>query len=80
MGENKVKALEVVNFRIKNQEFVAIIGKRGPGKNMFLHMLGGLDKPTEGEVLIEGRSLCDLKKGAACHIQKKKDRIYFSEL
>ena len=48
MGENTVKALDGVDFRVKDQEFVAIIGKSGSGKSTLLHMLGGLDVPTEG--------------------------------
>ena len=50
MGENTVKALDGVDFRVKDQEFVAIIGKSGSGKSTLLHILGGLDVPTEGEV------------------------------
>ena len=61
-GGNTVKALDGVDFCVKDQEFVAIIGKSGSGKSTLLHMLGGLDSPTEGEVLIEGKSLEGLKK------------------
>lgn len=61
-GGNTVKALDGVDFCVKDQEFVAIIGKSGSGKSTLLHMLGGLDRPTEGEVLIEGKSLEGLKK------------------
>ena len=67
MGENTVKALDGVDFRVKDQEFVAIIGKSGSGKSTLLHMLGGLDVPTEGEVLVEGKCLLGLKKEQACH-------------
>ena len=62
MGENTVKALDGVDFCVKDQEFVAIIGKSGSGKSTLLHMLGGLDVPTEGEVLVEGKCLLGLKK------------------
>ena len=62
MGENTVKALDGVDFRVKDREFVAIIGKSGSGKSTLLHMLGGLDVPTEGEVLIDGKRLKGLKK------------------
>ena len=61
-GGNTVKALDGVDFCVKDQEFVAIIGKSGSGKSTLLHMLGGLDSPTEGKVLIEGKSLEGLKK------------------
>lgn len=62
MGENTVKALDGIDFCVKDQEFVAIIGKSGSGKSTLLHMLGGLDEPTEGEVRVQGRSLSGLKK------------------
>ena len=61
-GSNTVKALDGVDFCVKDQEFVAIIGKSGSGKSTLLHMLGGLDSPTEGKVLIEGKRLEGLKK------------------
>lgn len=62
VGGNVVKALDGVNFCVKDQEFVAIIGKSGSGKSTLLHMLGGLDIPTEGDVLLEGKSILGLKK------------------
>ena len=62
MGENTVKALDGVDFRVKAREFVAIIGKSGSGKSTLLHMLGGLDEPTDGSVLIDGKILSGLNK------------------
>jgi putative ABC transport system ATP-binding protein len=52
-----VLALEGINIAIKKQEFLAIMGPSGSGKSTLLHLLGGLDHPTDGEVLFEGRPL-----------------------
>ena len=62
MSENTVKALDGVDFRVEDQEFVAIIGKSGSGKSTLLHMLGGLDVPTVGDVVVEGKRLLGMKK------------------
>ena len=62
MGNNTVKALDGVYFCVKEHEFVAIIGKSGSGKSTLLHMLGGLDIPTSGEVVVDGKALLGLKK------------------
>lgn len=62
MGNNMVKALDGVDFCVKEHEFVAIIGKSGSGKSTLLHMLGGLDIPTSGEVVVDGKALLGLKK------------------
>ena len=77
MGANTVKALDGVDFRVKNQEFVAIIGKSGSGKSTLLHMLGGLDVPTEGEVLVEGKCLLGLKKEQLAIFRRRKVGFVF---
>lgn len=59
-GENKVEALKNVNLDIKKGEFVAIVGASGSGKSTLLHILGGVDKPTSGEVYIDGANLNEL--------------------
>ena len=77
MGENTVKALDGVDFRVKDQEFVAIIGKSGSGKSTLLHMLGGLDVPTEGEVLVESKCLLEIKKAQHAIFRRRKIGFIF---
>ena len=56
-GANRVKALDGVNIEVNEGEFVAIVGTSGSGKSTLLHMLGGLDRPTFGEVVISNKKV-----------------------
>jgi putative ABC transport system ATP-binding protein len=56
-GENTVLALDDVSLRIESKEFVAVTGESGSGKSTFLHLIGGLDKPDTGVVLVNGLAL-----------------------
>ncbi|CAH1222776.1 ABC transporter ATP-binding protein [Paenibacillus hubeiensis] len=60
-GENQVSVINDVHFGAKQGEFVAIVGKSGAGKSTLMHIIGGLEPPTKGEVLIKGTSVYDLK-------------------
>lgn len=77
MGSNVVKALDGVNFTVKEQEFVAIIGKSGSGKSTLLHMAGGLDTPTAGEVYVEGRRLSGMRKDQLTVFRRRKIGFIF---
>lgn len=57
IGENKVRALNGVDFTIKRGEFCAIVGTSGSGKSTLLNMLAGLEKPTKGEIIIAGEHM-----------------------
>lgn len=60
-GANKVEALKNVNFSVEQGEYVAIMGESGSGKTTLLNILAALDKPTNGQVLLEGRDIATLK-------------------
>ncbi|HJA65066.1 MAG TPA: ABC transporter ATP-binding protein [Candidatus Mediterraneibacter cottocaccae] len=62
LGNNIVRALDGVDFVVKEREFVSIIGKSGSGKSTLLRMLGALDTPTAGEVYVDGRRLSDMNR------------------
>lgn len=63
-GENLVQALNHVSISIENGEFVAVIGTSGSGKSTLLNLLGGLDTPTSGEVLVSGKKLFQMNEEA----------------
>lgn len=61
-GEMAVKALDDISFSVNKGEFVAIIGPSGSGKSTLLHMLGGVDRPTSGKVLVENTDIYNLNE------------------
>ena len=61
-GETLVKALDGVSFSVEKGEFLAVVGTSGSGKSTLLHMMGGLDVPTGGTVLIDGKDLSSMKE------------------
>lgn len=56
-GENEVHALKNVSFSVSKGEYVAVVGESGSGKSTLLNMIGGLDKPTSGKVMISGKDI-----------------------
>ena len=76
-GENQVKALDGVSLEVERGEFLAIVGTSGSGKSTLLHMLGGLDQPTSGRVVVDDKDISVLKKDALCIFRRRKIGFVF---
>ncbi|GLC30054.1 ABC transporter ATP-binding protein [Clostridium omnivorum] len=76
-GENIVEALKDINFSVNKGEFVAIVGASGSGKSTLLHLLGGLDRPTGGKVIIDGESIYDYKEEKLAIFRRRKIGFIF---
>ena len=69
---NQVVALDHINLSVQKGEFVAIVGASGSGKFTLLHILGSVDKPTEGKVLIEGTDISTMNRTQAAIFRRRK--------
>ncbi len=76
-GETQVRALDGVDLSVENGEFVAIVGTSGSGKSTLLHMLGGLDRPTSGRVIVDGKEIFSLKDEALTIFRRRKIGFVF---
>ena len=76
-GETEVRALDGVNIRVEQGEFVAVVGSSGSGKSTLLHMLGGLDRPTGGTVLVDGKDIFSLKDEELTIFRRRKIGFVF---
>ncbi len=75
--ENVVKAVDHMNLRIEQGEFVTIIGKSGSGKSTLLHLLGGLDNPTSGEVWLDGKNIAGYSEEQLAAIRRREIGFIF---
>ena len=76
-GDTEVRALDGVKLNVENGEFVAIVGTSGSGKSTLLHMLGGLDRPTSGSVIVDGKDIFRLKDEALTIFRRRKIGFVF---
>lgn len=71
-GDNQVIALDGVNLSVEKGEFVAIVGASGSGKSTLLHILGGVDRPTAGKVMVEGTDISSMNRTQAAIFRRRK--------
>ncbi len=71
-GNNQVVALDHIDLSVQKGEFVAIVGASGSGKSTLLHILGSVDQPTEGNVLIEGTDISTMNQTQAAIFRRRK--------
>lgn len=76
-GENEVHALDGVDLQVEKGEFVAVVGTSGSGKSTLLHMLGGLDRPTSGKVIVDGKDIFTLKDEELTIFRRRKIGFVF---
>ena len=76
-NENEVFALKDVSLRIDQGEFVAIMGASGSGKSTLLHIIGAMDRATEGEYLLDGVNVSSYSEKQLCRIRKEKVTFVF---
>lgn len=76
-GEAKVDALKNINMIINKGEFVAIVGASGSGKSTLLHLLGGVDIPTKGRVILDGVDIYSLKERELSILRRRKVGFIF---
>lgn len=70
-GASKIEVLKNIQLEVAPSEMIAIVGSSGSGKSTLLHMLGGLDKPTRGKVLLSGKNLHELGEGEKCGLRNR---------
>ena len=76
-GENQVKALDGISLSVKQGEFLAVVGTSGSGKSTLLHMMGGLDTPTSGRVIVAGKDISTLSRDELTIFRRRKIGFVF---
>lgn len=79
LGENKVKALDGVSLKVERGEFLAIVGRSGSGKSTLLHMLGGLDTPTSGRVMVGEKDISAMSPDELTIFRRRKIGFVFQD-
>ncbi|MEG0050728.1 MAG: ABC transporter ATP-binding protein [Terrisporobacter sp.] len=77
--QTSVNALKDVNLKINKGEFVAIVGPSGSGKSTFLHLIGGLERPSNGTIKVDGKDICCLSDGELAKYRRQKVGFVFQQ-
>ena len=76
-GENQVTALDHVSFQVKKGEFIAIVGASGSGKSTLMNLIGGIDRPTSGSVVIDGKKIIDMNESEMAIFRRRNIGIVY---
>ena len=76
-GENQVRALDEIDLSVEAGEFVSVVGASGSGKSTLLHILGSVDQPSQGKVLVEGIDIASLSQKQSAIFRRRKVGIIY---
>ena len=76
-GENQVTALDHVSYQVKKGEFIAIVGASGSGKSTLMNLIGGIDRPTSGSVVIDGKKIFDMNESEMAIFRRRNIGIVY---
>jgi len=76
-GDNQVIALDHVSFQVKKGEFVAIVGASGSGKSTLMNLMGGIDRPTSGSVVVDGEPIFEMSESALAIFRRRNIGIVY---
>lgn len=76
-GDNQVTALDHISFRVKKGEFVAIVGASGSGKSTLMNLIGGIDRPTSGNVIVDGKQIFEMSESALAIFRRRNIGIVY---
>lgn len=76
-GDTQVTALDHVSFQVKKGEFVAIVGASGSGKSTLMNLIGGIDRPTSGDVIVDGKEIFAMSESALAIFRRRNIGIVY---
>ena len=74
---NKIQALDNISFTVKKGQFISIVGASGSGKSTLLHLLGGIDRPSSGKIIIDNINICELSSDELAVFRRKNIGIIY---